>query len=249
MPDIRGDSIMSKAISSEQAMKVDWGAVGTRRRTPIEATGARVWQKLTLAGRSMAGWPIARLIMVSPEDNRASIKSRPEYTAADEFKETIDPKKGAKYEWVWTYAGKKFERVEGIFRALDEKANDIIKYMGGGTGLFALGALAKVTHETRWVIIWALPSFVLAIIAIAHAARARQPAAVCEPPSVESAFKYASHYGDESETYFIGQWHLACKALQMAIEDKAHRIDVATRCYVWALALLVLPIIAAIASL
>jgi hypothetical protein len=242
---------MRETYLSDRSMKIEWSAVATKAITVIVAIGEASWQILGSTWRSVSASSLARLIAVSPEDVRSAIQSTPEYVSAERFQGTIEPKTGAEYGWVSFYAMNKFERIENIFQSLDETANDIIKYMGVGAVLFALGALAKVTHDTRWMLISALPSFVLAIISIAHAARARQPAAGCEPPSVASAFKYASHYGDEhaSQAHFLGQWHLACKALQMAVDAKAHRIDLATRYYVWALALLVIPIVAAIGSL
>ena len=159
----------------------------------------------------------------------ADIEGSPEYIAAKEFKETIELKEGVDYGWVWDYAADSYRRTEQIYRELDDKANDIIKYLGGGTGLFTLAALSNVNANNACIILGATPSFVLALIAIALAARARQPNPAYQPPSIQSAFNYAGHYkyDPKAKAVFLGQWHLTCVGMDVANEIKARRIALA----------------------
>src|SRR5271157_3479339 len=159
-----------------------------------------------------------KLILASPEDLEAQFKDDPQYTEAESFKEEIELKDGVDYEWVWEHAKDTFDRSESTYKELDDKANDIIKYLGGGTGLFTLAVLANIRHENACVILAAIPTFLLALISVTVALRARQPNPATRPPDIRSAFKFAEHYekSGKARAYFLGQWHLTCKGLDLA---------------------------------
>jgi len=187
-----------------------------------------------------------KLIRTSAAELGTQIDSDPAYEAAEEFNKSLAPTEGAKYEWVWDYAKFQFERADRLHRDLDDKANDIIKYLGGGTGLFTLAALANMTPQNVWVIFASLPAFALALISIALAARARYPNPTKEPPAIKSAYMYAEHLEDKTaKIRFIGQWHLTVEGMHLAIKAKAVRVKLATKCYVWAIVSLAIPIITA----
>ncbi len=115
------------------------------------------------------------LTRMSPDDLRAQIEQEPEFAKARKFKLTIEPKQDVSYEWLWDYASDKFKRAQQTYKDLDDKAGDIIKYLGGGTGIFALATLANMTTANYCVIISATPSFVFALISIFLAASTRRP--------------------------------------------------------------------------
>jgi hypothetical protein len=74
----------------------------------------------------------------------AFVEKNPLYEAAKRFRDNPDPKDGVNYSWVSEYAKALWEYRNGVFDKLDEKSESIIKYLGGGTGLFTLGVLAKI---------------------------------------------------------------------------------------------------------
>jgi hypothetical protein len=228
---------MSQTILSEQGMREE------PRTVPA-------WPKEFLASLLANLVEVGRLLRMSPDEIEAQIKSDPEYEEAETFQENIEPTKEADYTWVWRYSEDTFKRVETIYKELDDKANDIVKYLGGGTGLFTLGVLANVSHSNYWIIICALPAFLLALTSIALALRARQPNPACQPPSIRSAYKFADHYIDVklAQATFLGEWHLACTGMVLANRAKAVRIRYATFCFWLSIASLGLPIIAAIRS-
>ncbi len=115
-----------------------------------------------------------KLIRTSSAELAKQIDSDSTYKAAERFNDTLTPVEEGDYKWVWDYAKFQFERANQIYRELDDKANDIIKYLGGGTGLFTLAAIANTTPRNLWVIIAAIPSFALAVVSIALA-RGRSP--------------------------------------------------------------------------
>ena len=63
-------------------------------------------------------------------DPETLIDHDPEYLKAEDFKRTMTPTANdADHDWVWDYAKFQFERADRIYKDLDDKANDIIKYL------------------------------------------------------------------------------------------------------------------------
>ena len=208
------------------------------------------WQKLKQRSKAVLPDPVTalKLILFSPEDVEAQILSHPDYENAIKFKDTIDPKDGIDYEWVLEYAKYQFDRADRLYKELDDKANDIIKYLGGGTGLFTLAAIFNTTPQRLSVILASIPAFLLALVAVALAARARQPNPAREPPSIKGAYGFAEHFKNAklAQAGFIGQWHATCEGMHLAIKAKGERVQHATRFYVWAIVSLAIPIVVAI---
>jgi hypothetical protein len=70
---------------------------------------------------------------------------------AVEFMHESTAKDGVEYKWVWEYAKELWELRSKVFNVLDDKADGIIKYLGGGTGLFAIGLLAKADSTSSYL--------------------------------------------------------------------------------------------------
>jgi hypothetical protein len=166
-----------------------------------------------------------------------------DYQAAQRFKETFTPQAGVDYRWVVEHAKATFEHLNRVRAVLDDKANDIIKYVGGGTGLFTLGALASITTRDAYLVAWALPAMGFAFLSVLLAAAARKPSAALGPPDISGATDYAHTYKTRAEAYFLGQWEPICTACRLANARKAAFVTWATRCYVGALGLLFLPVV------
>jgi hypothetical protein len=192
-----------------------------------------------------------RLLLTSSDELVARIESSQEFIDAEEFKRSIDPSAATDYAWVTQHAKYAFDRTDKIFKELDEKANDIIKYLGGGAGLITFAALAGGTPKSAWLLISSIPAFMLAIISLALAARARQPGVTWQPPGVAAAFSYASHQStqDHSEVRFLGQWEIVCAGMLLVLREKGVLVRCATDFYVCALGALIIPIIVAAISL
>ena len=172
--------------------------VDSHQRSVDRMNRVREWLKRETNGLFPDLRLALKLIRTSSSDLQTQIDAAPAYLDAVTFNDNITPKEGAKYEWAWEYAKFQFERADRIYRDLDDKANDIIKYLGGGTGLFTLAALANVTRGNVYVIAASLPAFAFAVISVALAACARQPNPISEPPQITGAYKYAETFlGDE----------------------------------------------------
>ena len=183
------------------------------------------------------------------------LQDHPAYKTAEAFKETIKPVEGANYDWVWDYAEEVYDRLSKVYKDLDDKANDIIKYLGGGAGLFTLGAIANVNKDNALLMLSALPALACALLSIFFAVLARKPNENRTPPSVFSAFRFAGHYLDDdgedskkAKAIFLGQWHLACEAMGLAVDLKSRRVAWATWTFLLSIALLLVPFIVAICA-
>ena len=130
-----------------------------------------------------------------------------------------------------------------VFKALDEKADSIIKYLGGGTGLFALGVIAKADTSNAWLIKWVLPSLVLAILSVGFAIWARFPKETPGLPSVKDlVIGYLDKVPDEM-SQFVWQWHYACVHMKIVCDNKGWWIMLSSWAYCGAIACLCLPVV------
>lgn len=172
----------------------------------------------------------------------------PRVKAAEEFKNDAEAKPDRDYGWVWDYAKDAYERKMAVRDSHDNKAAEIIKYIGGGAGLLTLASLLKVEPETKFVLAWAFPSFVFTLISLFFAMLARKPNHTYFPPTIAGAKRYADYFETEREATaaFIGQWHYAAEALSVANGLMADRVEMSIKMLFVAVSLLLLPIGAAI---
>src|SRR5690606_4594021 len=124
-----------------------------------------------------------------------------------------------------------------------EKADAIIKYLGGGTAAVTLGTLAAVGPNNAWIPLLLLPSLVFALWSIYLALRVRQPTDVPSPPHVTTAIKYANAYGSQAEATFIALWHLCCEGIAFVNGRKARKLKIYGYLYFAAVACLLIPIV------
>jgi hypothetical protein len=173
----------------------------------------------------------------------AHIEQSDRHKKAKAFLENFRAKEGVDYGWAIDHAKSLWSETNKHFASLDDKADSIIKYLGGGIGLFSLGVLAKADASNTYLILWALPAIFLAVLSVFFAAWVRKPNSVPRMPSIEAAVSCAE---EESGADFLGQWHYACESQLMANESKAKNLERATLCYCLSLALLALPLLAAV---
>ena len=191
--------------------------------------------------------------------NGAAATSAPRYVRdaaaheqAVEFMHQFQPKEQVDYGWVLEYAKIVWAERTAEFTSLDNKADAIIKYLGGGLGLFAVGVLAKIDPNNAYLVLWTLPAIVCAISSVFCAAWSRKPTETPTPPPIEAAILYAEGEGDKpgesirSRAAFLGQWNLVSEDHRIVNEMKAVWLERATWLYCVALGLLTLPLLAAV---
>jgi len=163
--------------------------------------------------------------------------------AAVDFRKEFDAENELPYDWVYDYAKDKYEKSLEAFAQLDEKADAIIRYLGGGTTIITLGALIGASRANAFLIFLTLPSIFLALWAIAYAVQARQPTEVPVPPRVDETLIYVEAYRERGKHTFIAQWHEACERLDVVVATKARNIGNANKFYLRALLCLLIPVL------
>jgi hypothetical protein len=178
----------------------------------------------------------------------AFVRKSEAYATAVAFMGSAAAKENAEYKWVLDYAKGLWEYRNKVFVSLDEKAESIIKYLGGGTGLFALGALAKVDTSNNYIAFSALPAIGAALLAILFALLSKMPSAFPGLPAVKEAKECADDLETENAATgaFLGQWNYACEMARLVCGRKARRIAWATGFAYVSLSLLLLPLLVAI---
>jgi len=164
-----------------------------------------------------------------------SFQEDPTYLDAVDFRKTFTPKDGVDYKWAWEYSEKQYEHLQEQFRYQDEKADSIIKYLGGGAGLVAIGSIVAITKQNAWLVFFLIPCLLCAVRAIQLASSVRTPKPALSPPSIKGAVLYAEQYGAAGQATFIGQWHEACEALAKVGKCKSDIVKRAHRWYAAAL--------------
>lgn len=182
----------------------------------------------------------------------------PEYLTAKTFWNEFKEEPEVDYTGVIAYARELFESCEQTNKTHEEKADSIIKYLGGGTALITFGALVSVKTDTIasttmafWVLICLIPSLLFAMRALGSAIRARMPASVASLKSVEFAVQMAEYNKDKDKTD-LNLWlmlHPICESYQGRNAKKAELVKRAHRDYLRAIALLSVPLLGAIITL
>jgi hypothetical protein len=163
-------------------------------------------------------------------------KLMPCYTSAEDYLKAVaeskemEPGEDKGYDWVADYAKDLVTRREKIASILDDKADAIIKYMGGGAGLFALGAIAGIQQGQGLLILWSLPALACALVSVFLATLARKPLDMPGLPKVIDAFHYANAYEEKEAKvkFLVGKAHATNAAWLAVCRAKAKRVEWAT---------------------
>lgn len=164
--------------------------------------------------------------VISPGD----LKDNERWIRADTFRCEAIPIEGVDYEWVWAYARESIERAFKIYGDLDNKANELIKYLGGGAGILAAASLLTIQEDHAWIYLWFAPALLSSLVSVFFAVLASKPNPVSLPPSIQDALNIASiaRVGERGRAAMIGPLHLVYESLLIANEIKAARVQRAT---------------------
>ena len=97
---------------------------------------------------------------------------------AHNFKKSAKP---IDAEWLMPYAKWKYEHYENTWRSVDQKADTVIRYLGGGLGLVAIGTLLSINENNSLAALGILPSMICALIAVWYAVKSRGPLEYASP--------------------------------------------------------------------
>ena len=218
-------------------------ANGRRRQAKAAVKGC--FDEIFERGQQAAvkGQEFAHPWLASDEDS--TYLDHPDYKRALEFKADFSPTlDGDDYRWVCDYAQHTYDLLHDTFKYLDEKADSIIKYLGGGTAIAALAAVASVTGENAWAVLMLTPSLCCALKAVRLAMKVRAPVKTPGPPTIYEAIRYAEFHREKAEATFLGLWFATCEGLAAVNAKKARELHGASRWYYRTLACLALPLLA-----
>lgn len=180
----------------------------------------------------------------------ASVLNHHDFQSAVHLVREIEPGDEIDYGWVCEHAALVWQDCDKSWNDLDAKADGIIRYIGGGTGLFTLGVLASVNPNNVLLIVWAIPAVICGLASILFASMARKPSWRPSPPEITEAINYVHDTEkDQPQARFLSQWHMACVAMRIVSNKKATLIEVSTWLYLAAIALLLLPVLVAIVQM
>lgn len=177
-------------------------------------------------------------------------KNSPEYTQAMADLKSLEfsESEAGETDWVSDYALWRYTKLEESWDLLDAKADQLIRYLGGGAGMISVASFFAKYADQGWVILWAIPSFLLALQAIHCAMQSKELKAFPSPPKIKRAYaRFKDHGSDKGKSrFFAGDMHVTCEGLIAALAKKAEILQPA---YTWALraiVALILPIGAAV---
>jgi hypothetical protein len=202
----------------------------------------------------VAAW--AKMIWQDAPDD--DYEKSPDYAAALEFYQKFEQKDGVEYRGVIDYARQLYDRLDRTDKTLDEKADSIIKYLGGGSALVTFGAFISLRAENLWSAVLGivtlcclLPSLICAILAVRKAVHVRRPQSSATIPDVKFAVEMAEFH-KTSERLDLNLWlifHPVCEALYFRNLQKAKLVATAHRLYLWAIGFLLVPLVGIIICL
>jgi hypothetical protein len=174
------------------------------------------------------------------------IENSREHQDAMQFMRGVVAREGVDYTWVWEYAKERWDYLVKDNAVIENKAASIVNYLGGGTGLFAIGILSKIDSSNTFLVWWTLPALLCAVLSVIVAILVKKPAITAALPTIANAKMYADDFASSKEkatTVFLGQWYLACTDLKLISDRKARLTEIATWLFCIAVALLFLPVI------
>jgi hypothetical protein len=155
------------------------------------------------------------------------------------------------YAPVVDYAKTLLERMEHTEKLLDEKADSIVKHLGGGAALITFGVFFSFKAESSRAcligflgLLSTLPVLYCTVRAIRYAIAGRMPQSNATLLGVDYAVKIAEHY-KEKDKVEINLWlllHPICQAYLHRNKYKAELVKKAHEYYLRALRWLFLPI-------
>jgi hypothetical protein len=180
------------------------------------------------------------------------------YKEALEFYQNFSHQDDVDYSAVVMFSRELFERYDKTDKALDDKADSIVKYLGGGSAVITAGALLAIKYDTvtncifsMVAILCLVPSLIAAFLAVSHAIHVRHPRDVAHLPDVKKAVEIAE-FNKNKEEIDINIWLIyfpICEALLFRNMQKAESVCEAHRYYRLSIGLLAVPILGLLLAL
>jgi hypothetical protein len=170
-------------------------------------------------------WKDGRLkkqfLKILPAEPSDDFEKSEDYKAALNYYREFQQREDVDYSAAISYARELYDRYDKTDKLLDEKADSIIKYLGGGSALITVGTLISIKGDNYSscvlaivAIVSLLPSLACAIYAVSNAIQGRRPRASGSLPPVKFAVEIAE-YNKSKEKIEPSLWlifHPICEA-------------------------------------
>jgi len=149
--------------------------------------------------------------------------------------------------WVTEYAKWKYNQHQDAWIAIDNKADRLLTYLGGGTPVLVCAVIFSAKEIGPLVSLAAIPTIILLIASILQALKVRNVGPFAAPPPIETARSCLEQQGEDSELAFTKDWGRATESLAKHSAEKRKVLARAFTCFTYAVTALLLPVIVAIA--
>ena len=181
------------------------------------------------------------------------IEEEEEYKTALEYFNGFSAKPDTDYTLAINYLMGLYDRLQATEKLLEEKADSLIKYLGGGTALITFGTLISLKLDSKASLIVSgvmmlslLPALIYGIYTILRAIKVRAPSKSFMPAEVNFAINCVNHYPTKEMTH-INIWliyHPVCAAYLIRNNRKSALLQAAHSYYAALMKCLLIPLIA-----
>lgn len=165
-----------------------------------------------------------------------------DYEEARTYKNAFRPKSGVKYGWVSAFGKDAFLMDLQAYRAIDDKADAMLRYVAGGIGVAAFASVINVSKDNVWIFVLSIPSFMAAMRSVYFAIKARTPVEVPFPPGISNAIRFAEEYGETAEAQFLGQWHMMHEGMDIVLAAKSENVARSLQFFTQSVFMMALPL-------
>ncbi len=168
----------------------------------------------------------------------AFVEQSEEYQKAWDFAQRFNPRPDTDYEWICDYAADEYLRFSQALKDIETKADDLIKYLGAGSGFVSLFTLYAKDERLREL--WAvLPTLFFLLASLGCAILARAPQRHPYPPLTRNAVTYVEYFKESAKVRFFVKYAAAAVALKAATQFKAAAVRWSFRLLMFAVAYLI----------
>lgn len=165
---------------------------------------------------------------------------------AERYAATFEARDDTDYEWVHELALKKLEEVAKAAEYLDTKAEKLVVFTAAAASLLTAALSAALARGVWPVAVFALPSLVLGLTAVTLGLRVQRPTTQSGLPEIKDTLEYAEMTGvkEKSLPAFDAKLHWTAVRQARVSEEKAETLKKAHEALLYALWLLLLPVLA-----
>lgn len=182
------------------------------------------------------------------------VKGNPSLERAAAFGDNFVPNpevaQEKQYQWIVEYAPKLYEERFGAYLRLDDKAASIATWILAVVGVLASGLVVAVSNGTlHWaIVVFAIPSLVLATLAIQMAIEARTGLDLFPSPSVRTSIGFVENRWPVGRETLLSEWHKAITSVSLASDRRSAAINCSLRFALRSVQCLALPLLMSVSG-